>query len=118
MNSKSILIDDSNAGLRLDKVVAQALGLGRGPVKRLFDERRVRVDGRVGVKGDVLAAGARVEVSLPEAPEDGAAVPEPSPARPLVILVETADVVVVDKPAGQASAPLRPGETGALANAL
>lgn len=118
MNPKSILIDDSNAGLRLDKVVAQALGLGRGPVRRLFDERRVRVDGRVGVKGDVLAAGARVEVSLPDAPEDGAAMPEASPERPLVVLVETADVVVVDKPAGQASAPLRPGETGTVANAL
>lgn len=118
MTQKSILIDEKYAGIRLDKVVALALGLGRGPVRRLFDEGRVRVGTRPGVKGDVLPDGARVEVTLPEAPEGGAAVADLSPARPLVVLVETARVVVVDKPAGQPSAPLRPGETGALANAL
>ncbi len=118
MTQKSIVIDASNAGMRLDKVIALALGLGRGPVRRLFDEGRVRVGRRVGVKGDVLPEGASVEVNLPEGAEDGAALPEPSPERPLVVLVETPDAVVVDKPAGQASAPLRPGETGALANAL
>jgi 23S rRNA pseudouridine1911/1915/1917 synthase len=117
MTLKRILIDDTNAGGRLDKVVALALGLGRGPVKRLFDEGRVRVGSRRGAKGDVPPAGAVVEVDVPEG--DGeAAVPEAAPARPLAVLVETADAVVVDKPAGQPSAPLRPGETGTVANAL
>jgi 23S rRNA pseudouridine1911/1915/1917 synthase len=37
---------------------------------------------------------------------------------PLKIIFESAAVVVADKPAGQATAPLRPGETGTLVNAL
>ncbi|HEU4407206.1 MAG TPA: RluA family pseudouridine synthase [Polyangiaceae bacterium] len=117
MAQKTITIDDTYAGMRLDKVVALSLGLGRGPVRRLFEEGRVRVGRRPGVKGDVLPAGATVEVSLPEV-EGEAALAEAAPARPLVVLVETPEAVVVDKPAGQPSAPLRPGETGALANAL
>jgi 23S rRNA pseudouridine1911/1915/1917 synthase len=118
MTQKSIEIDATHAGMRLDKVIAQSLGLGRGPVRRLFEEGRVRVGKRPGVKGDMLPAGARVEVDLPDAPEGGAAVADLAPERPLVVLVETPEAVVVDKPAGQASAPLRPGETGTLANAL
>src|SRR5262249_163827 len=118
MPQKTITIDDNHAGLRLDKVVALSLGLGRGPVRRLFDEGRVRVGKRPGVKGDVLPAGAVVEVNLPEGAEGAAAPAAAAPARPLVVLVETAEAVVIDKPAGQPSAPLRPGETGTVANAL
>ena len=42
----------------------------------------------------------------------------PEPGAPLVIRYESSAVVVVDKPAGQPTAPLRAGERGTLANAL
>lgn len=118
MPQKTITIDETHTGMRLDKVVALSLGLGRGPVRRLFDEKRVRIGRRPGVKGDVLPTGAVVEINLPDGAEDGAALAEADPARPLVVLVETAEAVVIDKPAGQPSAPLRPDETGTVANAL
>jgi 23S rRNA pseudouridine1911/1915/1917 synthase len=41
-----------------------------------------------------------------------------TPDAPLTVLLETASLVVVDKPAGQPSAPLEPDEQGTLANAL
>src|SRR5271157_4284748 len=41
-----------------------------------------------------------------------------SPGAPLRIVFENAEVAVADKPAGQPTAPLRPGETGTLVNAV
>ena len=40
------------------------------------------------------------------------------PDAELVVLLERPDLVVVEKPAGQPTAPIRDGETGTLANAL
>jgi 23S rRNA pseudouridine1911/1915/1917 synthase len=42
----------------------------------------------------------------------------PTPDAPLHVLLETPQVVVVDKPPGQPTSPLRPGEQGTLVNAL
>jgi 23S rRNA pseudouridine1911/1915/1917 synthase len=42
----------------------------------------------------------------------------PNPGLPLELLFEDADLVAVNKPAGMAVHPLRPEETGTLANAL
>src|SRR5262249_2266485 len=63
----------------------------------------------------VARAGDEITVVLPAAtgPE---AVPEPD--APLVIRFETEQIVVAEKPAGQPTAPLEPGERGTLANAL
>jgi 23S rRNA pseudouridine1911/1915/1917 synthase len=102
------------AGRRLDVVVAEALGLSRARVKALFESGAVRVDGRRPSKGDRARGGTRVEVELAE--EAPALVPEPE--LPLVVLHADAWLVAVDKPAGMPSHPLRPGETGTVANAL
>src|SRR5690606_22597514 len=42
----------------------------------------------------------------------------PEPDAPLTVRWESDAVIVVEKPAGQATAPLRADETGTLANAL
>jgi 23S rRNA pseudouridine1911/1915/1917 synthase len=65
------------------------------------------------VKARVLRAGERVEVFG----EWGTA-PSPELQAPLAVLLERADLVVVDKPAGQPSAPLGALATGTLAGAL
>ncbi len=102
------------AGRRLDVVVGEVLGLSRARVKSLFEAGAVRVDGRRPSKGDRATGGARVEVELAE--EAAALVPEPALALPL--LYQDAWLVAVDKPAGLPSHPLKPGETGTIANAL
>ncbi|NUO47585.1 MAG: RluA family pseudouridine synthase [Polyangiaceae bacterium] len=107
-------------GVRLDKILCARIdGLGRAAVKRLFADGRVRLvpDGaapRRAVKGDVGAEGLVVEVEVPSG--DTSAVADP--LAPLTVVLETDRIVVLEKPAGQATAPLAPGETGALANAL
>jgi 23S rRNA pseudouridine1911/1915/1917 synthase len=116
VSDKQWVIEQEDEGQRLDKLVAKKAGLSRAEVRRLFEEKRVKIGRNVVSKGDVARAGGTLVVSLIEGPE--AAIPEENPSLPLRILLERDDVVVVDKPAGQPTAPLRVGETGTLANAL
>jgi 23S rRNA pseudouridine1911/1915/1917 synthase len=68
-------------------------------------------------KGDRVAIGDTVE--LAREPVSGHALrPAPDPDVPLVVLVELSDLVVVAKPAGVPSQPLRAGELGTMANAI
>jgi 23S rRNA pseudouridine1911/1915/1917 synthase len=77
----------------------------------------VRVDGVRAAKGLRVAAGA--EVTVRAAPATGTSLaPVPQPDLALSVLHEDARLLALDKPAGQPSHPLRPGETGTLANAL
>jgi 23S rRNA pseudouridine1911/1915/1917 synthase len=99
---------------RLDRALADALGVGRAGVKRAFAAGGVRVRGRRAHASDPAAAGALVEVELEEEPGP----PEPDPALPLRVLAEGPGWLVADKPAGIATHPLRAGETGTLANAV
>src|SRR4029079_17678098 len=101
------------ANERLDKlIVRHATGIGRRGVAELFQRGAVRVDGRVAKKGDRARANSTVTVD-PVALE----AIEPESAAPLTVRLETPHLVVVEKPAGCPTAPLRPGETGTLAGA-
>lgn len=118
-----ILITAAEAGARLDKILVQKVpGLGRAGAKRLFDDKRVRLfaggegRGRPASKGDVAAEGDAIELDLAETTSGTSAVPDAD--APLEVLLETPEVVVANKPAGQPTAPLDPGERGTLANAL
>lgn len=105
-------------GARLDKaIVALVEGASRAKVKRAIESGAVRVNGRVLPKGGVVAEGDVLE--LDEASVLAGEAPcEPSPDAPLLVRHESASVLVVEKPAGQPTAPLRPDERGTLANAL
>jgi 23S rRNA pseudouridine1911/1915/1917 synthase len=99
---------------RLDRALADALGLGRAVVKRAFQLGDVRVRGRRARASDDAEPGAPVEIEL----EPPAGPPAPEPDAPLTVLVETPRLLVVDKPAGVAVHPLAPGEGGTVANAV
>jgi 23S rRNA pseudouridine1911/1915/1917 synthase len=111
---RELTVPPASEGARLDAYVGEALGLSRARVKRLFDEGAVRVGGRGAKKGQTVRAGERVSVLL----EDASPAPLPEPEAPLAVLHADAEVLVVDKPAGRPSHPLKPGETGTVANAL
>jgi 23S rRNA pseudouridine1911/1915/1917 synthase len=122
MELMRIPIDEAAAGTRLDKLlVLKVPGLGRAGAKRLFDEGRVRIvteepgRGRRVTKGDVAQAGDVLDVDLDPQASTGAA---PDPDVPLEVLLELPHLLVLDKPAGQPTAPIAPGERGTLANAL
>ena len=111
---RALEVDAGAAGARVDVFLGERLGLSRARLKALFDEGAVRVDGKRARKGVALCAGQRVEVEVPDA--TAAAVPDAALA--LAVLWEDESLVFVDKAAGVPSQPLRPGETGTVANAL
>jgi 23S rRNA pseudouridine1911/1915/1917 synthase len=118
-----IAVNEEQAGVRLDKLLLQAVpALGRAGAKRLFEGGKVRVHdagaerGRRVSKGDVAKAGDVVSIDV--APEAQSQAAMPDPTLPLMVVFETDKVLIFDKPAGQPSAPLEPGEVGTLANAL
>lgn len=111
---QALHILENEAGSRLDRVLCARLGLSRAEAKRLFSGGEVRRNGRRADKGDLVVMGDRIEL--------GSELSDPR-ARPdasvtLRVLYEDPALVVVDKPPGIPSHPLRPGELGCLANGL
>ncbi|MGH9886917.1 MAG: pseudouridine synthase, partial [bacterium] len=112
---RTIEIGPADAGLRLDAVVARALGLSRGWVRTLLDADRVLLAGKPAAKGVILRPGDRIDVLPFARPEAG---PLPNHALELRILRESGGLVAIDKPAGLAVHPLDPEETDTALNAL
>ena len=103
-------------GSRLDKAIAQLLpDFSRARVKRAIELGAVRVNGRRAPKGGAVAAGDALRIDVAQVAETPALA---TPDAPLKVVLETEHVVVVDKPANQPTAPLRPGESGTLVNAI
>jgi 23S rRNA pseudouridine1911/1915/1917 synthase len=116
--SREFVVPASLHGARVDKAALTLVtNVSRAQMKRAIAEGAVRVNGRRRPKGALVSEGEVISI-LSEAAltKDSPAVPEPEAA--LRVVFESAGVLVVDKPAGQPSAPLHDGETGTLANAL
>jgi 23S rRNA pseudouridine1911/1915/1917 synthase len=110
---REVRLPEGAAG-RLDRAVADALGLGRAAVKRAFQLGTVRVDGRRVRASDPAVPGLAVVLEV----EEPAGSPVPDAGDPLRVLAGSARWIVADKPAGVATHPLRAGERGTLANAV
>ncbi len=83
-----------------------------GAAAELFSDGKVSVGGRRALKGESANSGDEIGVEL-----DIDDQPKPEPDAPLTVRFESPHLVVVMKPAGQPSAPLR-GEPGTLAGPL
>lgn len=116
--SRELLVPPELDGARLDKAIAELeKSLSRARIKRAIDEGLVRVNNRRRAKGALVAKGETITIELesvssPDAPA------APDPSAPLDVRLERADVLVVEKPAGVPTAPLKQGEKNTLANAL
>jgi 23S rRNA pseudouridine1911/1915/1917 synthase len=100
-------VPDGLDGLRLDVAIARLFGFSRTVAAELIDTGQVSVDGASTARSSKVAAGALLEVTLP----DPQAEARPEPVDGLVVLHDDADLVVVDKPVGVAAHP-SPGWTG------
>lgn len=110
-------VTEADAGGRLDVVLARRVPeLSRARAKVLIDEGAVRVEGRLAPKSRIVLAGERITLERLPGPVDFHAAADPE--TPLEVLVEHDDFVIVEKPAGLPSHPLREGETHTLAGAL
>ena len=109
-----LVVGANDVGRRLDQfVMDQLTGYGRRATARLFEQRRVLIDGLPGKKGMLLRTGQRVSVRVPEASEL-----EPQPELPLELCLVRSDLVIVDKRAGMPSGAVRQGDRDTLAAAL
>ncbi len=113
----TLVVGPAEAGLRLDRFLAGALGgeFSRARLQDLIAAGQVRVAGSsVASASRKVAAGETVELSVPEAAE-----PDPQPEEiALAILHEDAHLIVVDKPAGLVVHPGPGNWSGTLVNAL
>jgi len=114
MPTHTLTVEAASAGARLDLFIGERLSLSRNKLKALFESEAVRVDGRKAKKGQTVSAGQTIEVTVDERPNDAVA----DATLALTVLYEDESLVFVDKPAGVPSQPLKPGETGTVANAL
>ncbi len=117
MAKLEVTVTNELNGARLDKaIIALVEGTSRARVKRAIEDGTVSVNGRIVAKGGVVKEGDRIVLDETVASADAPVIPEPD--APLVVRHESPKLLVVDKPAGQPTAPLRGGETGTLANAI
>src|SRR4051812_46992478 len=94
------------SGRRADDAVLRSFsGFSRKEVKELFEAGRVRGAGRRLKKGDRVEGGMELSVEAPSIPI------APDASIPLVVLFESEQFVIVDKPAGLPTAPLVRTET-------
>ena len=105
----------SDDGRRLDVVVAAHVpSLSRSRIAQLAAEGRVRVDERPRKPAFRVRRGQAVEITVPPPAPSGVR-PE---AIPLEIVLEDADLLVVNKPAGLTVHPAPGHPSGTLVNAL
>jgi 23S rRNA pseudouridine1911/1915/1917 synthase len=109
-------VPETGAGARLDQWLARArsTGLSRNRLQRLIAEGRVLVNGRAAKPSLKLKAGDQLEVSVPPRRRTRI-VPE---ERPLVVVHEDDDVLVLEKPVGLVVHPGAGVQSGTLVNAL
>jgi 23S rRNA pseudouridine1911/1915/1917 synthase len=111
---RSFSVGPEDSGERLDKfLVKHCPELGRRGAAWLVARALVKVEGGSAAKGMRLRPGDVVSVL-----GTWGGAPSPEPHASLCVRLERDDLVVVDKPAGQPTAPLAPDEVGSLAGAL
>ena len=104
----------TEAGIRLDRFVAEHAGCSRTRARELLAAGAILVDARtVGEKDKGLRLAAAQQVSARLATEDLESIVADAEAE-LVILAEGEGWIAVDKPAGVAVHPLRPQDRGTL----
>ena len=102
-------------GKRLDATLAALLPeRSRSSLQRLVREGHVRLDGRTPECSDKVAAGARIEMALPEPAE----VSWKAQPIPLEIIHEDEALLVINKPPGMVVHPGAGNPEGTLLNAV
>jgi 23S rRNA pseudouridine1911/1915/1917 synthase len=109
-------VSREQGGARLDVILAAQLGCSRTRAQQAIEAGDVLVNGRTSRPSHKLRVGDSVEAELPgRVTADAPIVPE---ALALTVVLEDADLIVIDKPAGMVVHPTGGITRGTLANAL
>ena len=109
-----VIIDEANAGLRLDKALANLSKVSRSVVIDLIREGKVSVEGQVKKAKYKVKEGEAITYELPEI----AVLDIQAEDIPLDIVYEDADVAVINKPQGMVVHPSAGHASGTLVNAI
>lgn len=109
-----LIVEEKEAGTRLDRYLAEKTELSRTAAGRLCEECLVKRNDRFGNKSDRVEEGDCITYELPE-PVEMEAVAEDIP---LDIVYEDKDLLVVNKPKGMVVHPAAGNHDGTLVNAL
>jgi 23S rRNA pseudouridine1911/1915/1917 synthase len=109
-----LIIDESEAGQRLDSALAVVAGITRSQARRWIDADRVRVNDRSCRASQLVHVGDELDATPPELIKS---VLEPE-AIALDVLYEDEDLIVIDKPAGMVVHPAPGHSSGTLVHAL
>jgi len=111
----TVTVPPSESARRVDRVVADAVGLSRSYVQRLIEEGRLTLDGHQLKSNAMVVGGSSLELDIPTAQEPAKLEGED---MPLTIVYQDEDVLVIDKPSGLVTHPSPGHSTGTLVNAL
>jgi len=112
---KKIAVEGSDAGARLDRLLAARTELSRSRLKALILDGKVAIGSRT-IRDPSYRVNAGEAISV--------AVPPPEPAEPaaedipLKVVFEDDEIIVIDKPAGLVVHPAAGHAKGTLVNAL
>jgi 23S rRNA pseudouridine1911/1915/1917 synthase len=100
---------------RLDRFLADQLGISRTQAARLVADKLVSIDGKPARASRLLSRGERVTVLIPEQQPPRSIVPA---SIPLNLIFEDEDLAIIDKPAGLVVHPAPGHWDDTLVNAL
>ena len=103
-----------DVGKRLDTFISERTELTRSAAVRLIEEGSITVNEKKAEKKQKLSPNDVISILLPE-PEAMQALPED---KPLDIVWEDGDLIVINKPVGMVVHPAPGNPTGTLVNAL
>ena len=109
-----VIIDEPNAGLRLDKALANLSDASRSVLTELIRDGKVTVDGQVKKAKYKVKAGEAIAYELPEVE----VLDIQAEDIPLDIVYEDSDVAVINKPQGMVVHPSAGHASGTLVNAI
>jgi 23S rRNA pseudouridine1911/1915/1917 synthase len=118
-SDRVFVVDDADAGARLDVFLAERLAVSRAEARRVLHAGGVELAGRPAsarIKGLALTAGQEVRVASFTPPRERRIVPEPE--APLSVLARGEGWIAVDKPAGSAVHPLTADQRGSVLAAV
>lgn len=109
-----LTVAEGGTPARVDIYIAQTLPeFSRSLVKRWIRQGYILVEGQKTEPAREVTGGENIQITIP--PEELSVLPEP---LPIEILYEDAQVLAVDKPAGQVTHPAAKNFTGTLLNAV
>jgi len=113
--SERLELRADEAGMRVDRFLAERTALSRSAIQRLARDGRVTVNGAAVEPAYKVRAGEALVVDVPDAAPALSLLGEDIPVE---VLYEDDDVLVVNKPAGLVVHPAHGHATGTLVNAV